>query len=467
MPIFSESISQNVLRDQHVLYADLVEADPENSDSLSNTSKGVVKRACNVIHKVAEKASFTLGLTKEELLETIVAETITHSTSTVKPEMATVQAKTRQVPELEENTPAAEIEGVDGDTHNAEKRSHSPNPLRMMASITTPMKKKQRNSMNQIIKLPIPCSWRSIPINSTKSGKRFGKGWCSVFAKMLSQHNNECCWAFKRNYIQAGHLRKKFYPFWQGSASCTLAGCGVKIIPQIQNSENNTCNVTYLENPKRDVKVSSSRRITGNERDALASNFCKDPMLKPGKVYSERLATLDTDQFTSGNRTGVGNFGNAIRLISSRARHEQRSIAGMDKRLYALRTELGKKDKVRAESIVGRLKQRTYFGYIQDLSFTEEAVRLVMVKEDMVRLYHKVAKCTMFYVDATGGLHEKINGAGRPLLKLLPTSTRRTPYAGFFKNYVTERDWSTKQLKTQYPWQCSGISLHSCRRANI
>eukprot|EP00794_Sanderia_malayensis_P019317 gene19317-21244_t len=38
-----------------------------------------------------------------------------------------------------------------------------------------------------------------------------------------------------------------------------------------------------------------------------------------------------------------------------------------------------------------------------------------MVEEDMVRLYHKVAKCTMFYVDATGGLHEKINGVGRLL----------------------------------------------------
>eukprot|EP00794_Sanderia_malayensis_P019318 gene19318-21245_t len=356
-----KSISQNVLRDPHVAYADLVEADPEKSDSLSSTSKDAVKRACNVIHKVAEKASFTLGLTEEELLETIVAETITHSTSRVKPEMATVQAKTRHLPELDENTPATEI-GADGDTHNADRRSHSPNPLRMMASITTPMKKKQRNFVNQIIKLPIPCSWRSILINSTKSGKCFGKGWCSVFAKMLSQHNNECCWAFKRNYIQADDSRKKLYPFWQGSASCTLAGCGVKIILQIQNSEDNTCSVTYLENPKHDARVLSSRRITGNERDALASNFCKDPILKPGKVYSERLAALDTDQFTSGNRTGVGDSGNAIRLISSRERHEQRSIAGMDKRLYALRTELRKKDKVRAESI-GRLKERTFFGY--------------------------------------------------------------------------------------------------------
>eukprot|EP00794_Sanderia_malayensis_P014036 gene14036-15495_t len=226
-----EEYFTNVLRDPHIAYADLVEADPEKSDSLSNTSKDVVKRACNVIHKVAEKASFTLGLTKEELLETIVAETITHSTSTVKPEMVTVQAKTRQVPELDENTPAAEIEDADGDTHNAEKRSHSPNPL---------------------------------------------------------------------------------------------PGDPFQLIPQSQGS-------ALEKKSKHDAKVLSSRRITGNERDALASNFCKDPMLKPGKVYSERLAALDNDQFTSGNRTGVGNSGNAIRLLSSRARHEQRSIAGMDK----------------------------------------------------------------------------------------------------------------------------------------
>ncbi len=77
------------------------------------------------------------------------------------------------------------------------------------------------------------------------------------------------------------------------------------------------------------------------EREGFSSN----PSLKPSAVYKANLGKMRPDQFASGNRTGVGVTANAMRIILLRAKREQRSKEGIDKRSKEVKTQMRELDK--------------------------------------------------------------------------------------------------------------------------
>ena len=126
------------------------------------------------------------------------------------------------------------------------------------------------------------------------------------------------------------------------------------------------------------------------------------------------MGNMDQEQYASGNRTNVGFSTNAMRIISSRAKKGQTSLEGIECKISNLRKEIRAEDYKRAERS-SRVDQRSFFGFIQESSITEDSLRVIMLEEDTTRLYYNVAKCTVLYVDATGGLFQQIRDAGRVL----------------------------------------------------
>ena len=283
----------------------------------------------------------------------------------------------------------------------------------MMTQVQTPEKRSAIDFVGKVLNLPLPASWHNVPVQNTKSGKRLGRGWTSVLEEALSSNNKECCWVFKRNYVTVDNSRKIDYPYWQGSAVCKMESCPVHVTMAVMHPTDNGVNVRYLRNPKHAGKELQSRRITGAARASLAKKFASNPSLKPSKLYTSKLGKIDGTQFASGNRTGVGTT-NAVRIISCRARKAQHTVAGLESRIATVRRDIRAKDMDDTKKI-GRDKSRVFYGYIQEACVNEERIRIVMLEEDIVRLYHKIANCCLFYVDATGGLVQKIRDAKRVL----------------------------------------------------
>ena len=214
--------------------------------------------------------------------------------------------------------------------------------------------------------------------------------------------------------VQESRKDKSNYPYWTGSAICTFKDCQVQISMAIQNDADEFMTVRYSDNPVHYGTELKSRWIRGEARKALASKFVENPGLKPSVEYSANLGKLEETQYASGNRTGLGISANAFRIISSRAKKGHRTLAGLEDTIKDVRRKIRSRD-VEMAIISKRLHERNFFGFIQEVSVTEDVIRIFMAEEDTTRLYHNIASSTLFYVDATGNLFDRIQNSGRVL----------------------------------------------------
>ena len=391
----------------------------------------------NIIDRVAFKSSEITGLRKDDIFDMMIADTIASNVFKQDKEVDHVISGLRSTFDNEAlmgkglakedakdgnysyTSHSEDIGGVEAKNHQQnleddDSTNSTPNPIRMMASVSTPQKRPLQNFANHKFKLTLPSTWQRIPIKTTKNGRRLGEGWTDLFADVLSNHNKECVWVFIRNYVKVESSRKGGSPFWQGTAKCKTGNCPVRVTLSIDAPTDNILTVKYTGNPQHDGKELQSRRIRGEQRFHLAQKFIDNPSLKPSMEYSKQIGEMDSTKFASGNRTGVGISSNAFRLISSRAKKDQRTLEGLEEKIKNIGKEIRMHDKERADECE-RSTQRKFFGYIQSATVSDDCLRIVLVEEDTTRLYHQVAASAIFYVDATGGLFEDIRDAGRVL----------------------------------------------------
>ena len=188
----------------------------------------------------------------------------------------------------------------------------------------------------------------------------------------------------------------------------------MRVTLSIDAPTDNILTIEYMGNPQHDGKELQSRRIRGEQWFHLAQKFIDNPSLRPSMEYSKQIGEMDPTKFASSNRTGVGISSNAFRLISSRAKKDQRTLEGLEEKIRNIGKEIRMHDKERANECE-RSTQQKFFGYIQSATVSDDCLRIVLVEEDTTRLYHPVAASAIFYVDATGGLFEDIRDAGQVL----------------------------------------------------
>ena len=226
----------------------------------NNTTVAASDRVAGIILKIAEQCSLKTGISPQKMVDNIIASTI--STSIVEISNMELGNQTASVAPFVKAAVNQQTESpYQGNTipvppgRNLAETS-SPNPIRLMTNVITPVKIVSCRLAAKEIAVPLPSSWRQLPISSTKSGRRFGNGWTDLFAEALSSNNKGCSWVFRKNYIRVDASRKKDYPYWQGTAMCELSSSGAVVQMRISKPTDSFVKVIYSKNPSHDGKKS-------------------------------------------------------------------------------------------------------------------------------------------------------------------------------------------------------------------
>ena len=99
--------------------------------------------------------------------------------------------------------------------------------------------------------------------------------------------------------------------------------------------------------------------------------------------------------FTAGNRDTVGRTSSDIQIISSRSRRLALSLTNICNKVLHLQEEIISREK----KDTGKEKS---FGYIQYPSISLNGLQISPLDEDLVKLYHVIAKIETLYFDASG-----------------------------------------------------------------
>ena len=165
----------------------------------------------------------------------------------------------------------------------------------------------------------------------------------------------------------------------------------------------------------------SARKIRGEERNLIKSVFAGRSHT-PGDLFRKKVASLSGDEFASGNRQGTGRQTKAFRHISAEAKRDQRLPSLLAKNLTELDEKLKKDD---IEKCSKSQINKRFYGFIASTDVTSDSLRITLLDEGGVRLYHSVAPKDIIYIDATGTVVENIAQFKRLLLY---SFTTRNPF---------------------------------------
>eukprot|EP00794_Sanderia_malayensis_P018338 gene18338-20181_t len=154
-----------------------------------------------------------------------------------------------------------------------------------------------------------------------------------------------------------------------------------------------------------DLTIRKARRISGMERAKRTAAFERDINLPPSDVYRNDLKNISSDVFAAGNRDNAGASKRVMQQIKHEARKKHSDQNLLHDLLAALQREI--KDEDQATSKKLRHFQRRMHGYMQGIQ-TVPDLRVVLLHESTIRLYHGVASQDILYFDATGSVAQKL-----------------------------------------------------------
>eukprot|EP00794_Sanderia_malayensis_P015499 gene15499-17078_t len=225
-------------------------------------------------------------------------------------------------------------------------------------------------------------AWQDIPIIAGKDGsRRFGGEWAQFFNSVVAEFNPHCVFAFKNNRVKCLHSRKNNVAFFTAYGVCTVSPCECTVTLRIHNVCQNKLEIEFKGLLKHDPTILKSRRITGEERQAIKDNFLEQRKA-PANVCREKLSKLNTAAYAAGNRSGCGVSAKAFQNISFEVNAQKNDINHI------------------AEKI---------------------PLSVVLFDEGSVHRYREAACKDVLFVDATGTIIEKIRGFKRILFYSLTT----------------------------------------------
>eukprot|EP00112_Aurelia_sp_Birch-Aquarium-sp1_P025368 Seg840.9 transcript_id=Seg840.9/GoldUCD/mRNA.D3Y31 product="hypothetical protein" protein_id=Seg840.9/GoldUCD/D3Y31 len=143
----------------------------------------------------------------------------------------------------------------------------------------------------------------------------------------------------------------------------------------------------------------TAKKITGRERDKLATYFANNPSVPPSDKYREDLVNIGSDSFAAGDVTGPGTTNTAYQQAASTARQASNSYSALKEKIQSLKNRLAKEDE--EESLRLQWTFRTEFGYIQKPVATQpDTLQVVLLDQIMAMSYHEHVKKDVLYIDA-------------------------------------------------------------------
>eukprot|EP00112_Aurelia_sp_Birch-Aquarium-sp1_P007867 Seg1859.4 transcript_id=Seg1859.4/GoldUCD/mRNA.D3Y31 product="Histone lysine demethylase PHF8" protein_id=Seg1859.4/GoldUCD/D3Y31 len=251
------------------------------------------------------------------------------------------------------------------------------------------------------ITISLPAKWKEF----IGKGRLIGN-WTKFFAELIKQHNPHCTLVFKGNHVSSFGSRKRNSPFMKGYAVCAhRPTCSAEVHFSVVKNSMDNIHLRFTGRIKHDLHERKSRKISGELRNEAKKLFEKNPGLPPSDVYRKGLANLTPDEFAAGNRTDAGGSVRVVQGIKNEVSKEHRDIKLLHNLMKDLQEKLSKEDEDMAKQL--KHASRKLFGYIQSMELVPE-IKLVLLHEPLIRLYHGIAPRDIIYFDATGSVVRKM-----------------------------------------------------------
>ena len=231
--------------------------------------------------------------------------------------------------------------------------------------------------------------------------------WTNALAKEIAKFNPYCTLIFKGNHVSRMNSRKKKSPFVNGYAICAhQPQCSGRVNFIVKKDDTSRMHFTFEGKIKHDLRAPKSRRIAGNSRAEMKDVFEKNIHLPPSDAYRSKLANISGPAFAAGNRTGAGKSLKVSQQIKNENRKDHRDLQPLHAKIAKLQEEIRHEDQETAKD----LKQfnRKLYGYIHMLQLVPD-LKIVLLHESLIRLYHGIAPRDIVYFDATGSVVQKMS----------------------------------------------------------
>ena len=249
-------------------------------------------------------------------------------------------------------------------------------------------------------------NWFKIPIIDKENYRHLGGDWVKHCLSHIKKKNPYCVWKFTSNFVKKKDSRKSNCQFFNAKAQCIHRDCPCKV-KIIQQHENDcTLLIQFTGDVHHLVTNPKSRQIKGKEREDEKKKFQGNSSINPSDVYRKKLGSLPGNAFATGNREGVGNSKKVYQNIKNEAMHEINSFENLHKQLIDLQIKLEKEDE--KQCLNNGLMFRKLFGYIHSIIVTNHELKVVLLEERSIILFHNLASKDIVYLDATGGIVKKL-----------------------------------------------------------
>ena len=232
------------------------------------------------------------------------------------------------------------------------------------------------------------------------AGEKVAPSWVHTCAAGLSKVNQFCSFAFKRHWKKKIVSRKSSTYIFKALAYCTFSSCNVSAMLSVKPCDVLNDGVTvHIESSGsvcHTIGEKHARQFSNCIRKDLYKHF-QTTHVAPSKEYLNRLLQVTDEQFTAGNRDGVGATSSVLKKISSEARLVQQEDSDLITSLTILRKKLIN-DEVMAQA--SNKKNTPIQGFIQCIQAHPFSV--ICFNDTSVRLYHEMAKYGPLFCDATG-----------------------------------------------------------------
>ena len=194
--------------------------------------------------------------------------------------------------------------------------------------------------------------------------------------------------------------RKSSTFIFKALAYCTFYSCNVSAMLSVKSCDVSgdvvTIHVECSGTICHTIGEKHARRFSHCIRQDLYKHF-QDTHVAPSKEYINRLLNITDEQFTAGNRDGVGATTSVLKKISSESRLVQQEHSDLITSLSILRKKL-----IENESKTQALNKKNtpIQGFIQCIQAHPFSV--ICFNDTGVRLYHQMAKYSPIFCDATG-----------------------------------------------------------------
>ena len=211
-----------------------------------------------------------------------------------------------------------------------------------------------------------------------------------------------------KHYLRQSASRKSS-PYFRCEATCKVEGCDCKVKITINEKSDRFGKSVFIGNVNHKTGALAFRQIKGEKRSLEKQTYKNNINIPPSKIFKEKISNIDAEVYVSGNRNDCST-NKVHQNIKNEVKKQKTSLTNIHSDLMTLQEELKNKDE---EALSLCHDFRRMFRYIQDVSITNDHIKVLLSDEGMIRIYHQIVPKDILYIDCSGYLVSQIHNISR------------------------------------------------------